>query len=256
MNMKNNGYGSGFCAVYDKLNSDIDTKEWAQFVEQCISKFSDIKVKSICELACGTASLAIELFGRGYAITALDLSEDMLCEAEAKSRRANANIRFTHQDMSSFSLYSKTDMILCLLDSVNYLESKQAVSNMLNRVYNYLNDGGIFVFDVNSKYKFENIYGCNAYVLQDDGVYCGWENYYSKNTKKCHFYLSVFTQNNDGSYNRFDEVQTEYMYTQKTLVKLCEQSGFSLCGVFGGFDFEKADENSCERLYFVIKKKK
>ena len=253
--MKSNGYGGSFCAVYDRLNSDVDVTEWADFIQGCVKNYSDIKVNNVCSLACGTASLEIELTKRGYNITAVDLSEDMLCIAKAKSEKERVDIRFTHQDMSCFSLYSKADLFICMLDSVNYLDSKQKVSGMLSRVYDYLNDGGIFVFDVNSKYKFENIYADNAYILQDEGIFCGWENYYSKNTKKCYFYLSVFEKNADGTYNRYDEVQTEYMYTQKALTELCLNAGFEVCCICGDFDYTPANEKSDQRLYFILKKK-
>ncbi len=252
--MKNRQYQNGFSSVYDSLNHDIDIPLWADFIEECVKEYSSVKVKNICELACGTGSMATELARRGYGVTALDLSEDMLCIAESKSRKAGCEVRYTAQDMRSFALYSKADLFLCLLDSVNYLPDKDGISAMLERVYKYLSDGGIFIFDVNSKYKFENIYGRNSYILEEDGILCAWENYYSKSTKKCHFYLSVFAENKEGTYNRFNEIQTEYMYRQKLLCELSQKAGFSVCGVFSGFDFANADETKDERLYFVLKK--
>ena len=92
-------------------------------------------------------------------------------------------------------------------------------------------------------------------MLESDGVYCGWQNYYNSGTKICDFYLSIFTENEDGSYNRSDEYQREKMYTVRQMKKLIDESDFDLCGIFSSFEFNEADENRDERLYYVLKKR-
>ena len=72
----------------------------------------------------------------------------------------------------------------------------------------------------------------------------------------CDFYLSIFTSCDDGRYTRSDEAQREKMYTKRQLVKYAEESGFEVIGVYSDFDLNEADENKCERMYFVCKKKK
>ncbi len=253
--MANELYGSGLAAVYDILNDDIDHKKWADFVEECIKRFSDIKVSEICETACGTGIMACELAKRGYSVTASDLSEDMLTIAENRARNAGLQIRFVVQDMRHTKMYSKKDLCLCMLDSLNYLTKKQDILSALQSMGDNLSDGGLLIFDMNSKYKFENIYADNSYILESDGIYCGWQNYYNPNTKICDFYLSIFTENDDGTYFRNDEYQREKMYTVRQMTSLIAQTDFDICGVFSDFDFAPADEKIHERLYYVLKKR-
>lgn len=252
--MTNKQYGSAMSAVYDALNDGIDHAGWADFIEECVKRFSDIPVNEICETACGTGSMACELAKRGYSITAGDISEDMLSAAEMKARDMGLSVRFVLQDMRYAKMYTKKDLVICLLDSMNYLLKREDIVSALESAYSCLKDGGLYIFDMNSKYKFENIYSDNSYVLESEGIYCGWENYYNPKTKICDFYLSIFTEDADGRYTRSDEYQREKMYTVRQMTKTIEASGFKICGIFGGFCFENGDENTDERLYYVLKK--
>ncbi len=247
-------YGSAIAVAYDALNSEIDYSAFVDFAVKCAERFSDIKTSSICEIACGTGTVACDLASRGYDVTACDISEDMLTVAENKARGAGVNVRFVLQDMRKTKMFGQKDMFICFLDSMNYLTSKEDIVCTLSSVRDNLKDGGIFVFDMNSKYKFENVYGENAYILEEDSTVCNWQNFYNPNTKLCHFYLSFFTLMPDGRYKREDEYQKERMYTVKQMKSYIEKAGFSLCGIFGGFDFSPSDENRDPRLFYVVKK--
>ncbi len=247
-------YGNTMASVYDALNDGIDTKAWADFICSAFERYSDIPVGRICEIACGTGSMAIEMSKRGYDVTASDLSPEMLTEAEFKARNANTSIRFVASDMRNFSLYSKADAVLCLLDSMNYLTKPSDFAQTLASVHKNLSDGGVFIFDVNSKKKFQITYGDNAYVIENEGVLCAWQNFYNPNTKICDFYLSIFTECEDGRYERTDEHQRERMYTERSIKKMLSDSGFELCGIFGDYDFRSGSEDADERLYIVAKK--
>ncbi len=247
-------YGNTMASVYDALNDGIDTKTWADFICACFGRFSCKKVSKICEIACGTGSMAVEMAGRGYDVTASDLSVEMLSEAEFKARSAGTDVRFVSADMRNFSLYSKADAVLCLLDSMNYLLKPSDFAETLRSVYRNLSNGGLFVFDINSKKKFESTYGDNAYVIESDGVLCAWQNFYNPKTKICDFYLSIFTEDEDGRYERTDEHQRERMYTVRSVRKMLSEAGFELCGIFADYDFSEAYEEKDERLYIVAKK--
>ena len=247
-------YGNTMASVYDALKDGIDTSGWADFIIAAIARHSDIEVKRICEIACGTGSMATELAKRGYDVTASDLSLEMLTEAEHKSRKAGVRVRYVSADMRSFSLYSPADLCLCLLDSMNYLLKPSDFAETLSSVYKNLSDGGFFIFDINSKKKFEEVYGDNAYVIENEGVLCAWQNFYNPKTKICDFYLSIFTENADGSYKRTDEHQRERLYTVRSLRKMLADCGFEVCGIYADYSFTNGIEEIDDRLYVVAKK--
>lgn len=252
--MNSSIYCCDFAKFYDVLNSGVDYPAFAEFVCNSIAKFSEIPVFNICELACGTGNVAISLAKRGFHVTASDFSADMLSVAENKSRNERCEIRFILQDMQNTALYSKQDAFVCFLDSINYLKDKNSVISTFSKVYDNLSDKGLFIFDVNSKFKFENIYADNAYILEQDGIVCNWQNFYNKKSHICNFYLSFFERISENTYKRFDECHTERMYTIRNLTDYLVYSGFSVEGIFSSFNFKCADEKSDERLFFVAKK--
>ncbi len=258
--MKTEQYGASFAQCYDRLNSEVDYGKLCDFVQVAFSKFCDKRISSVCEIACGTGSLCIELAQRGYKVTASDISEDMLSLADMKARNSGLHEsslpRFVKADMRHYSLYSQSDAIVCFFDGVNYLTKPEDVKSCFKSTFEALCDGGIFIFDVNSKFKFENIYADNAFVLEEDGVVCTWQNYYNSKTKMCDFYLSVFSEDSDGKYIRGDENQRERMYTVRQLKAYLSESGFEIKGIFSDYDFNDADEQRDERLYFVCQKAK
>ena len=93
--------------------------------------------------------------GLGSKILGVDSSESMLAVASSKSE--DQKILYLNQDMCDFELFGTVDVFISMLDSVNYITEPESFDKMLSLVKNYLNPEGIFIFDVNSKFKFENV---------------------------------------------------------------------------------------------------
>ena len=254
------GYDS-IASVYDNINSEIDYSAWADFIEKCFCKYLPRKPELLLDLACGTGSMTLELASRGYDMIGADLSEDMLSEAYEKAYgKGLESVLFLRQDMRNFELYGTVGAITCCLDSVNYLIEDGDVEKCFKCVHNYLDPDGLFIFDVNTPYKFENIYGNQHYIFEDkntygENVYCGWQNEYDKETGLCTFYLSVFTEEDDGKFSRSDEIQTERCYSRDELTEKLEKCGFEVIGFFGDYDFA-VPKYDCERWYVIARAKK
>lgn len=248
-------------SVYDSINSEIDYTVWADFIESCFEKFMNKKPSLVLDLACGTGRMTFELHRRGYDMIGADASEQMLYKACDKAYDENiSDILFIKQDMRSFELYGTVGAITSCLDSVNYLTNRDDLEKCFACAHNYLDPDGLFIFDVNTPYKFENIYGNNHYIFEDNDfegkcAFCGWQNYYDKEKGLCNFYLSVFTQTDDGKFERNDEEQIEKCYTRKEISDSLEKCGFEVLGFFGDFNFSDP-KIDCERWYIVAKAKK
>lgn len=251
-----NSYTS-LAPIYDRLNADIDYAAWADHIEHQFAQFGAKQVCSVLDLACGTGAMTVELARRGYDMTGIDLSEEMLAVAEAKCGRE----RFRHpvllvkQNMVEFELYGTVDAVVCCLDSINYLTDTASVKRTFAHVHNYLEPDGLFVFDMNAPAKFERVYGDNSYVLEDEGILCAWQNYYNKKTKICDFYLSIFVEEPDGRWSRSDESQRERCYSLSTVKRLLAETGFEICSVSSDFGGTAPDGDS-ERWYFTVRAKK
>ena len=248
-------------SVYDNINSEINYAEWADFIEECFKKYLKTKPEIVLDLACGTGSMTLELYSRGYDMIGADMSDEMLSMAMDKAYdREISGILFIKQDMRSFELYGTVGAVTCCLDSINYLTEDGDLEKCFFTVHNYLDPDGLFIFDVNTPYKFKNIYGNNSYIFEDNdaeghSAYCGWQNYYDDESKLCNFYLSVFTEEENGTYTRNDETQTERCFELEEIKSALEKCQFEFVGVFADYEFSSPAEN-CERWYIVAKAKK
>ncbi len=253
------GY-SALAPVYERLSDEIDYSAWADFIESCFDKYLPARPALVLDLACGTGRMTRELAGRGYDMIGVDGSAEMLSEALQKE---HDGILYLLQDMRSFELYGTVGAVTCCLDSVNYLLTEKDLTACFSLVYNYLDPDGLFLFDVNTPYKFETVYGQNAYILEDTfgkgkntrSIYCGWQNCYDEKTGICDFDLSLFEEQPDGSYRRSAERQQERCYDLQALKSVLEKAGFELLGVFADYQFS-APAQTTERWYFAARAKK
>ena len=162
------------------------------------------------------------------------------------------SILYLLQDMRSFELYGTVGVTVSCLDCMNHLISASDFKKCLSLVHNYLTPGGLFIFDINGRKKFRTVYADNSYVMENDSSMCIWQNYYNDKSGICNFYITLFSQNSDGSYDRYDELQKEKMYTLRSLKNMLSETGFEFIGAYSDFDFSKAsDEN--DRIYIVAK---
>ncbi len=242
---------NNFAYVYDKLTLDIDYKKWADYVESILKRHK-VKASMILELGCGTGSFGIEMAQRGYEMICLDLSTEMLDCAHEKAEQKGLDILFLNQDMCNFELFGTVDVIVCLLDSFNYLTKYSQIHKLFKLVENYLNPGGLFIFDVNTQFKFEGTFSNNLfYEIGEDVTYI-WENDYNPKTKKARFDLTFFVKQ-DEFYARFDETHFERAYTHDEIRSFIDSSNLEYIDTYGELKLKKASANS-QRNFYICKK--
>ena len=244
---------------YDILNADVNYKEWAMFLHNTIQKYKNDRDESklILDLACGSGNITLEMAKLGYDMIGIDLSVDMLMKAREKAECGEyvRDILWLNQDMCGFELYGTVDAVICCLDSINYITNEEDLPRCFRLIYNYLNPDGLFIFDVNSPYKFEKIYGNNDYILEADNLLCAWHNKYNKRSGICEFHLNIFEENENGTYNRYYECHKERMYQPGVLNKILNENGFEVLNITSDHNYGEVKNNS-ERLYFICRAKK
>lgn len=104
----------------------------------------------ILELGCGTGSM-LKRLQRSYQVSGLDASARMLSIARRKVPRA----RLFRQDMVSFQIDDRFDVICCVFDSMNHVRRFSEWKKVFARVCQHLSPGGCFIFDINTQRKLE-----------------------------------------------------------------------------------------------------
>ena len=147
---------SGFAYIYDTLMKDYDYNCLIEYIEKIFERYK-IKPNIILDLACGTGTICINMAQKGYDMIGLDISTDMLNVAQTKTRKLGLDILYINQNMTEFELYGTVDAIICTMDSINYIQDKNELIKLFKNVRNYLNPGGLFIFDINTEYRLKNI---------------------------------------------------------------------------------------------------
>lgn len=238
---------------YDEINAELDYSRWADFIEKAVERnYKSGKPELVLDLGSGTGKMTLELARRGYDMTGVDCSPEMLGIARDAAEREGQDILWLCQDMTEFELYGTVDFAVCCLDTINHLTDTASLMRCLSLVHNYVIPDGLFIFDINGKKKFETTYSDRTYAMEEEGAVCIWQNDYNADTKLCDFYITLFKESEDGRYERYDDLQTERMYTVREMTAVLEKSGFEVIGAYSDFDFNSADDEA-ERIYFVAR---
>ncbi len=242
---------SSFAGVYDSLTFNVDYEKRAQYIIE-ILKQNNITDGLLLDLACGTGSLSLEFAERGFEVIATDASQDMLMEAQSKAFSEGHNIMFLCQKMEETDLYGTVGAIVCSLDSINHLPSCGDLKKTFNTLKNFIDDGGIMIFDVNTLYKHQKVLGNNTFVYDEKDVYCVWQNRLFEDNKTVGINLDFFIK--DGkNYRRFNENFREIAFTDDEITSAAEGGGFKVLNRYADLTFDMPKEDT-ERVYYVIRR--
>lgn len=241
-----------FSYFYDDLMQEVkyDTLE-----SQICSLLTQYGVGGglLLDLACGTGTVSLALSKAGYDVIGVDFSEDMLMEAQQKATEENENILFLCQDMRNLDLYGTIDAAVCTLDGLNHLACREDVQTVLNKVSLFMNPGGVFLFDVNTLYKHQNVLANNSFIYDMEDVFCAWQNTLSEDGRAVAMDLDFFILGEDGLYERESEHLEERAYAFSEWKAMLQQAGFKILDVFDGYTGQKPTEET-ERYLFAVRK--
>ena len=240
-------YGE-FAYIYDALTDDVEYEKRAKYIKTLIQRHRSEKSTLLCDLGCGTGSMCRLLFESGFDVIGIDNSHAMLSVAAEKN--TDGKILYLCQDMTDFELYGTVDVCTCLLDSINYVTDLAELDRMFALVNNYLNPGGIFIFDVNTIYKHREILANNTFVYDCDDVYCVWQNSLNKDDS-VDISLDIF-EYEDGAYYRSTEEFSEKAYPIDNYKKWLADADFEILHIYDEMS-DRDFNNKTQRAVFVAR---
>lgn len=242
---------SQFALVYDKLMQDVDYKGRTSYLLKLFEKFGKTPTL-LLDVACGTGGFSNQFALKGIEVIGVDMSEEMLLAARENSAALATDVLFLCQKAEELDLYGTVDGAICCLDSVNHITDIKKLKKAFERVSLFLEEDSLFIFDVNTLYKHEHILADNTFVIEEDDVFCVWQNEYDEKNLSTDIALDFFISDGE-KYERFSEEFSEKAYTDDQLKELLEESGFTLEAVYGDMTELEPDEN-CERAIFIARK--
>ena len=244
---------TSFARVYDAFMDNIPYEEWGCYIRSLLEEYG-VREGLVLDLGCGTGSMTEVLAGYGYDMIGVDLSADMLEIAMEKRQQSGHDILYLQQDMRSFELYGTVAAVVCVCDSMNYILEEEDLTEVFRLVNNYLDPGGIFVFDLNTVYKYEELLG-DATIAEDreDKSFI-WDNFYDPEEQINEYDLSIFIREEENLYRKFTETHYQRAYTLAQVKACLEAGGMEFVTTYDAFT-KDAPQPDSDRIYVIAREK-
>lgn len=230
---------TSFAKVYDIFMDETPYKEWSERIKDMIEKYGVSKPQRNCkaenvleseknlvlDLGCGTGSMTQLLYDSGYDMIGVDNAEEMLSIAMEKREQAGADILYLLQDMRELELYSTVGTVISVCDSLNYLLEEEELLETFRLINNYLFPKGIFLFDFNTVYKYEEVIGDVTIAENRENCSFIWDNFYHEDEEINEYDLTLFVKEEQGLYRKFTETHYQRGYTLQQMRSLIERAG-------------------------------
>ena len=244
---------TNFAKVYDLFMDNVPYDKWVEQIKDILYK-EDIKDGLICDLGCGTGAITERLANLGYDMIGIDNSYDMLDVAMEKKYASGNDILYLCQDMREFELYGTVRAIISRCDSLNYIKNLSELKEVFAWVNNYLDPKGLFIFDMNTVYKYQNILADNTFAEVRDQASFIWENTYDSDKRINEYDLNIFIKLEGDNYKRFEERHVQKAYTFEEIVSAIDESNMVLEKYLDADTYGDVSEKT-ERILFIARER-
>ena len=234
-----------FARVYDTFMDEVPYDEWAACLIRELRR-DGIRDGLVLDLGCGTGQMTRRLAEAGYDMIGVDLSADML--QIAQERKGKHDILYLQQDVRAFELYGTVRAVISTCDSLNYVTDPEDMVRVFSLVNNYLDPGGLFLFDLNSVGYYEKLCADNTFAESRDECSFIWENSYDPETKINEYDLTLFLLRENGMYERFLETHRERAWGVREVEEMLLRSGMKpgrACTAYRTKDTSCGERNQC-----------
>ena len=231
---------------YDLLMAEIPYIWWWHYVETLLAHY-ERTAQSVLDLCCGTGNLTELVALNGYQVVGVDRSYAMIEQARQKTLAHRTHIPYFVQDASELELPYTFDLVVSLFDSLNNLTDPARFAECMHRVYQHLNPGGTFIFDLNTEYAFvQNLFNQSG---RRGVLRYRWRSEYDRAHRICTVKMDFWVQE-DASEHQFTEVHTQRAYTDAEVRAMMSAAGFALVDVLDAYTLRPPMRRS-DRVFYV-----
>lgn len=239
---------TSFAQVYDLFMDNVPYEKWGAYLDKLFKEYN-IEDGLVLDLGCGTGKLTRFLAEKGYDMIGVDYSFEMLDIAREQS---DDSILYLLQDMRQIELYGTVRAVYSACDCLNYILEEDELREVFALVNNYLDPGGLFVFDMNTPYKYTELLAENTIAeTREEGSFI-WENYYDKEERINEYDLTLYVKESDGRFQRFEETHYQKCYELATVKRLLEEAGLQVVAMYDAYTKEPVSEES-EKVLFIAR---
>jgi len=242
---------SEFAGVYDRFMHYIDYPGWVRYACEILNLYN-IRGRKLLDIACGTGTCVLLFAEKGFEVTGIDASQEMIAQALEKAGSDKHAALFQQQDMRDFRLGLKFNIATSFYDSINYLLTAEDVGRAFACAFESLEEGGAFIFDMNTEYALSEIWGSKTMKRNEGGVSSVWKNEYDPLTKICTLCLTWLTREN-GKNREHVEIHRERAYGNAEVKSLLEKAGFKRIIIYAHPTFSPPFELTARIMVVALK---
>ncbi len=244
---------SGFASVYDEFMDSVPYEEWCEYIVKLLNQYG-CGGGLLLELGCGTGTVTELLARKGYDMIGVDGSGDMLAEAIQKREKSGLDILYLQQDMREFELYGTVAGAVCVFDSINYMLKEEELVSVFRLVNNYLDPGGIFLFDFTTAHAYREAASQAVAVDNREDRYFLWEDVFDEETQINEHEITVFLEGEDGRYGRLEETHYQRAYTLEQMKAALLKAGMEFVAAYEAFT-EEVPGPFTDRIYVAARER-
>ncbi|MCI8506150.1 MAG: class I SAM-dependent methyltransferase [Lachnospiraceae bacterium] len=253
MEYEDSGTYTGFAKVYDEFMDNVPYEEWCAYLSGLLRECG-CAGGLVAELGCGTGAMTELLAQAGYDMIGIDSSEEMLGIAMEKREKTGLDILYLLQDMREFELYGTVRAVVSVCDSMNYITEYEELVQVFRLVNNYLDPGGVFIFDLNTEYKYRELLGDRIIAENREDQSFIWDNYYDEDQKINEYGLTLFIKEESGLFRKEEEFHYQRAYSLEEIKQALLEAGMDFVTVYDAFTKEPPEKMS-GRIYVIAKER-
>jgi SAM-dependent methyltransferase len=249
-------------AVYNQFASIYQRGPYLRFsqllAETLIPEYLDkfgIEPQQLLDVACGEGSFAVGMAEKGFAVTGVDVSPQMITLAQERAENAGVDVDFKVEDMRLLPFEDKFDLVTCFFDSLNYLLTVQGLHNAFQGAFRALRPGGFYIFDMNTIYGLAVDWMREQTYIQnetDDFIEIHQQDFDYENLIAS-MTVTVFQKQGD-LWKRFEEIHQERGYPIADIQFLLSEIGFEIAGMYGSIKKRSEVQKNSPRVWFSARK--
>ena len=230
---------------FEYLNDDCGYEKWSQYF---IAKLRAYPVRIGLDIGCGGGWFTRAFARAGYQMTGMDISAEMLDAAQSQAIKEGVRGEYLLGDITRKKLPKRFDFVTAINDCINYIP-KDKLGAAFKNVGSALKKGGVFMFDISSKYKYEHkLNGTVSADDRDDITYLAFNNLQGD---KVTIDVTLFVKGQDNKFERYDERHEQFVYEEDEILQALQSGGFAVQSVEGHLGEEKTHS---DRLLFTAVK--
>ena len=240
---------TSFAQVYDLFMDNVPYEKWSTYLEEILAE-DGICDGILLDLGCGTGKLTRIMAEKGFDMIGIDNSMEMLDMAREQEydREEPSGILYLLQDMREFELYGTVRAVYSACDCLNYIMEEDELLTVFKLVNNYLDPKGLFIFDMNTSYKYEQLLAENTIAEnRKEGSFI-WENYYDKEERVNEYDLTLFIKESEEAeeerFLRYTETHYQRCYSLDIVKQLLQEAGMEFVAVYDAYTKNPLREDS------------